>query len=99
MSGLTHDDVDLLDNKLRFYCWDVITEMDEENLQKLSKIENFNENTYDQAVSIYLYWKNKILPTLAPEEQPATRLLFGQQIYNILHVLAPRHHIHLALKN
>ena len=98
MPGLSISDVDLLDNKLRFYCWDEITDWDEKYLLKLADTNNFNTDNYDEAVSIYLYWKNSILPTLAPEEHDSTRICFGQQVYNILHLLAPNHHIHLALK-
>ena len=97
--GLSKEDIANFDHKLKFYCWPVVTNYAESALERLAKTENFNANNYEEAVAIYIYWKQKILPTVEKEEQDGHHLCFGQQVYNILHLYAPEHHIHLALRN
>ena len=65
----------------------------ESALEKLARTEDFNSNNYEEVVTIYIYWKETILPTLATEEEDGHHLCFGQQVYNILHLYAPEHHI------
>ena len=97
-NGLTIEAVQQLDKKLKFYCWPEITNYQESDLIKLEKIENFNKDNYDEAVAIYIYWRNTVLPTIEEPEKEGFHLCLGQQIYNILHMYAPAHHIHLALR-
>ena len=97
-NGLTKEDVLKFDQKLKFYCWPVCSNFQETDLNRLEKAENFNQENYDEAVSIYIYWRNNILPTVADEEKDSFHICFGQQVYNILCMFAADHHIHLALQ-
>ena len=98
MPGLTPADVNKLDKKLRLYCWDPIPDFKIEDISKLQKTDNFTKENFEEAVSIYLHWKKDILPTIPMTDRDSIHLCFGQQIFNILHLLAPDHHIHRALK-
>ena len=97
-SGLTLENVRKLDQKLKLYCWPPYLSYSESDLTKLEKTDNFTKDTYEQAVAIYIYWRNFILPTLDKNQCDSFHLCFGQQVYNILHMFAPDHHIHLALQ-
>ena len=97
-SILSKEDVDKLDEKLNYYCWPTPLNYQETDFNKLEHAENFNKDTYKEAVCIYIYWRSTILPSLAQEEQESFHICFGQQVYKILHMFAPDHHIHLALQ-
>ena len=97
--GLSYQDVLKLDAKLKFFCWPSYTNYQESDLTKLEDTKNFNEDTYDEAVAIYIYWKKSILPSIEMGEQENYHHCLGQQVYNILHLFAPNHHIHLALRH
>ena len=58
--GLTKKDVDKLDEKLKFYCWPPHSNFNETDLSKLENAQNFNSDTYDEAVAIYIYWKKEV---------------------------------------
>ena len=97
-TGLSYENVLLLDRKLKFYCWPENNSVQDADVAKLSDTKNFSKDSYEEAVAIYLYWRKNMLPTLEQSEQEGFHCCLGQQIYNILHMFAPDHHIHLALK-
>ena len=86
--------VAFFDLQLDLFIWPD-TQMD---LDRLHNIDNYTAETYKEAISSYMQWKENILPQLDTDEKEAQHLLLAQLVLNVLFKHAPNHHILCALK-
>ena len=92
---LTFDSLKVFDNVIEFYNWP--KHVNDDILDKLKDVNNFNASNYKYAVSCYKNWCENTFPAIMDSNKDDYKLAFAQQTYNILHTHAPNHRIHLAL--
>ena len=94
MASFDENSVKIFDRKIRLFNWPKANSG--ASLALLQDDSNFNAQNYGLAMGLYLYWLETIYPRLK-EDQEENHIYMAQSAYNIIHMYAPHHHLHLAL--